>query len=258
MRKITVNLDLIQVACTARITPQLLEITFSSFSEGLLNQFKRKELFINIDPIGDGKHQAHEVLAVCNKYFDAVTVNSPPVGNFSLAAKWVWEQINSEFFLHLEDDWLLNKKISKTKLIHELFSAENVASVRLNRERSIKDKCLQKISLNPILIKTTYIKQALSLYNETLDPEKQLSIPPLSNHLKHWKHLAYGEKKGGNLEGGFVTDIGKYWRKAEGLNKIIDQNKSIWYQKESSYIDILKSFVFYKTIKLRQIINQMY
>lgn len=258
MKQITANLDLIQVACTARITPQLLEITFSSFSEGLLNQFNRKELFINIDPIGDGKHQVHDVLSVCYKYFDTVTVNTPPVGNFSLAAKWVWEQINSEFFLHLEDDWLLNKKISKTKLIYELFSNENVASVRLNRERSIKNKCLQKISLNPVLIKTAYIKQALKLYSENLDPEKQLSIPPLSNHLKHWKHLAYGEKRGRSLEGGFVTDVGKYWRKAQGLSKLIEQNKSTWDQKESSYIDILKSFVFYKTIKLRQIINQLY
>jgi hypothetical protein len=258
LKQIAPNLDLIQVTCTARIAPKLLEITFSSFSDGLLSQFKQKELFINIDPIGGSKNQIDDVLIICNKYFDSVTFNCPSVGNFSKAAKWAWEQVNAEFFLHLEDDWLLNKKISKTKLIHELFSTENVASVRLNKQRSIKDKCLQKISLNPILIKTTYIKQALSLYSENLDPEKQLSIPPLSNHLKHWKHLAYGEKKRGNLEGGFVTDIGKYWRKSQGLTKLIDQNKSTWHQKESSYIDILKSFVFYKTLKLRQIINQMY
>lgn len=258
MKQRTIDFDLIQVTCTARVTPKLLQITFSSFNDGLLNQFKRKELFINIDPIGGDKNQIDDVLRICHKYFDSVTFNCPSVGNFPIAAKWVWEQVNAEFFLHLEDDWLLNKKISKSKLINDLFSTENVASVRLNRERSIKNKCLQKISLNPILIKTTYIKDALSLYNESLDPEKQLSIPPLSNHLKHWKHLAYGDKKRRSLEGGFVTDIGKYWRKAQGLNKLIDQNRSVWHQKESSYVDIMKSFIFYKTIKLRQIINQLY
>ncbi len=258
LKKIIIDLDLIQVTCTACIRPKLLEITLSSFNEGFLNQFKRKELFINIDPIGDRKSNANEVLAVCYKYFDTVTFNTPSTGNFSRAAKWVWEQVNSEYFLHLEDDWLLNKTISKDKIVRVLFSSDNIGSVRLNRERSIENKKLKKISLNPTLIKTAYIKQALDLYNEALDPEKQLSIPPLSKYLENWSHLAYGDKKDEHLEGGFVTDIGKYWRKAEGLTKRIHENQSSWSTKKIAYIDILKSVLFYKTIKLRQIINRLH
>ncbi len=253
----SVNENLIQVTCTACIRPDILDITFSSFNEKLLYQFKRKELFINIDPLGESQDQMDQMFIICKQYFDSVTINSPSTPDFPKAAKWVWQQVTADYFLHLEDDWLLNKNISKEKVLNELFSNELIATIRLNRETSIKNRILNKVSLNPIFIKTEFIRQALDIFNDSLDPEKQLSIPPLKNHLINWSHLAYGNQNGKYIEGAFVTDIGKYWRKSQGLIKNTSLNKSTWEQKNISYANILKSFIFYKTLKLRRLINHI-
>ena len=248
--------DLIQVACTACIRPELLEITFSSFNQGLLTQFKRKELFINIDPISNQTSSIEDILAICDKYFDKVKFHQPPSGDFSKAVRWVWEQVNAEYFLHLEDDWMLNKKISKNGLIASLMSKDNIASVRLNRQTSIKNKVLDKVSLNPTLFKTSFIKESLKFYNDKLDPEKQFLCQPLKDLSDSYIHLAYGDMKNNYIEGAFVTDIGKYWRKSNGIAKIFENQKFFWGKSKYSALDSFKSWVFFKTLKLRKTINK--
>ncbi len=249
--------DLIQVTCTACIRPTLLEITFSSFNDGLLNQFKTKELFINIDPIGENKATVNDILKICNKYFDKVTFNTPITGDFSKAAKWAWEQVNSDYFLHLEDDWLLNKKISKDYLISTLMKDQSIASVRLNRQTSLKYKNQDKVSLNPTLFKTAFIKESLKMYDENIDPEKQFSMPPLKNLSDNYSHLVYGDKKGQYIEGAFVSDIGRYWRKSNGLDKAFEGQKFSWEICKSTISDQFKSYLFFKTLGLRRLINQL-
>ncbi len=252
------QLDSIQVTCTACIRPKLLEITFSSFHDGLLSQFKHKELFINIDPIGDSGYDTEDILRICHKYFDKVQFNNPETGDFSKAVKWAWEQVTADYFLHLEDDWMLNKKISVEYLISTLLSNPKIASVRLNRQTSIKSKKLDWVSLNPILFKTSFIKDALHLYNEDLDPEKQFSIPPLLNHANNFIHLAYGDKKNSPyIEGAYVTDIGRYWRKSHGFDKSLKSGKFSWEIKSTNMIDHLKSWFFFKTLCIRKAINQL-
>lgn len=206
--------------------------------------------------MGDNISQIDEVLGVCYKYFDVVKFNTPSHGDFSKATKWVWEQVSSDYFLHLEDDWLLNKVISKNYLVSTLIADENVASIRLNRQTSIKDKVLNRVSLNPILFKTAFIKEALIFYDEKIDPEKQFSINPLKTHTDKYIHLAYGDKKGNYIEGAFVTDIGKYWRKSNGFKKVFEGQKFTWQSEPSNLLISIKSWVFFKTIGLRKIINK--
>lgn len=250
-----INENLIQVTCTACIRPEILDVTFSSFNSGLLNQFEKKELFINIDPVGNPKNSIEDILLVCNKYFDHVVWNTPQTGDFSKATKWVWEQVTADYFLHLEDDWLLNKRISKIRLLSTLFAEDQIASVRLNRQTSIKNKVLDRVSLNPILFKTAFIKKALEHFNEEIDPEKQFSINPLKDYLGSYTHLAYGILKGKYIEGAYVTDIGRYWRNAKGFKKSFHGQKFTWKKENLVFVHQIKSWIFFKTLSLRKKIN---
>ena len=45
--------DVIDVVATTTLRPELLDITYRSFRNRLLNQFTRRRLIINVNPIGD-------------------------------------------------------------------------------------------------------------------------------------------------------------------------------------------------------------
>lgn len=204
----------IDVAITATIRPDVLELTLSSFYKKFLHQFQATRLIVNVDPLGEEGRAAEDVLAVCRRYSPEVVSRCPSQPSFGSAVEWCWDQVQSAVFLHLEDDWLLKKQIPWEQVCARLAASDDIAAVRFNLTRNPgsdppRSPCL---SLNPSVIRRAFIEQALPLFASGLDPEKQFrNCAPLA----HWKFLYHGAPG----ESASVIDIGKYWRRLHDFQK---------------------------------------
>lgn len=237
----------IDVVVTATLRPEILNLTLKSFNNKFLKQFKHKRLIINIDPIGDESKSVQDILNICEKYFDNITYNSPSTPSFPKAVKWCWEQVESEYFLHLEDDWLLKKQINKNILFETLKKNKNIMSIRFYLSRNSKMSTLgnqycfsNTFSLNPSLVKLSFVQKLLIRFDTALDPEKQFND---IKNSEYQKFLLYGTKN----DGYFTIDIGKKWRKLKKFNKpdiSLSKNKS--WAKENLKSFSLRNYLNYK------------
>lgn len=204
----------LDVVITATLRPAVLDLTLFSFFKHFLHQFKETRLIVNVDPLGRGQPQASEVINVCRRYSARVVSRCPTTPSFSSAVKWGWEQVESDVFLHLEDDWLLKKPIRLEQVLARLEASGDVASVRFNLTRNppTDPPLFPCLSLNPSVIRRAFIEQALPLFSCEKDPEKQFGNVP---QLARWKYAYYGEPG----ESAYVIDIGKKWRRLHEFQK---------------------------------------
>jgi len=239
------NLD---ITMTATIRPEVINLTLKSFFKRFLHQFDSTRLIINIDPIGDESHTVDDVILVCKRYFKTIIVNTPKTASFPKAVKWCWEQVESEYFLHLEDDWLLKKIINKD-LVLKLMCDDTIKSIRFFLSRNSKFNLIDEsycysnaFSLNPSIMRKDFIEDLLLRFDINLDPEKQFSDID-SNSNSKIKFILYGEKS----DGYFTIDIGTKWRKFlkfEKPNISLSKTKS-WNRKALSPRNV-KDFINYK------------
>jgi len=189
---------MIDVATTATLRPKLLEKTYASFTKKLLHPKERFRLIINIDPIGSPRYNFQDVLAVAEKYFDTVVVNVPAKPNLSKAVKWCFSMVESEYVFWLEDDWRMISKQDIGDMINILDSNGHLYSIGLNRleykdyfhEFTAEDRVeapeimmqrryahIERISLNPVLIRKSFAKAAGKLLRTDYKPESQIRTP---------------------------------------------------------------------------------
>lgn len=100
----------IDVTTTAMPRPELLDKTYSSFVRHTDIQFDR--LFLNVDSFPDMSaeerlEKSQACIDVAKKYFHEVISNITEVGCFPAAVKWCWQLADTDYILHLEDDWEL-------------------------------------------------------------------------------------------------------------------------------------------------------
>lgn len=208
---------LIDITTTATVRPKILNHTLSSFCNKMLTDKNRYRLIINIDPIGSDI-KSKEVLKVAQNYFDDVVVNFPTNPCFTQAVIWCWSQVQADYVFHLEDDWELLIPINIDMMIDILNKNESMASLRLNKFRTRKNKCAVKhgfspfpqLSLNPTLFKGKFIKSVFPLMVISKNPEKQLrpvDNSELSITLKKWSHAIYTKESYNRV----VKDTGRIW-----------------------------------------------
>ena len=145
------------VAMPAIYRPELLATALWSFDLGLFRYFSRKTLILNLDPLGASPgqiaDQKNQIMALANTYFDVVIVRFAEQPSFSRAVQWVWQRAieKESLFLHLEDDWVLNRTVPFDD-VTSLLQRPGIASVRLQRQRGLKSALSPVFSLNPIFL----------------------------------------------------------------------------------------------------------
>lgn len=232
MKKIKIDVVLI-----ATLRPEILEITLNSFYHKLLKNFDVR-LIVNVDPIGDKKYTQQDIINVCKKYFSNIVSHTPSEPSFSKAVLWCWQKINSDFFLHLEEDWCLKSKVDLNTLLLP-FQSNEVVSIRFNITRNVKFKVINSLvvtdafSLNPSFFRSRFIKEKIKNYDTNQDPEKQICRNIKSTLFRNPKFILYGKHN----EKALVIDIGKIWREHSSLDKwnSFGKGPSVWHRKKITF-----------------------
>ena len=141
----------IDVVVISTLRPKLLNLTLASFQKHFLNQFGYYRIILNVDPVGEENTSQEAILELVKKYNENVIACTPKTGNFSQAVRWAWSQVESPYFLHLEDDWFLKKKVLKDDIFEQFVSDEKLTGIRLNLSRNPSERPLYSdgLSLNP-------------------------------------------------------------------------------------------------------------
>ena len=219
------NNELIDITTTATLRPKILDYTLNSFCKNMLIDRDRYRLIINIDPIGD-KVLPKEVLRVAKKYFDNILYNYADTPGFTKAVIWCWSQVQADYVMNLEDDWELLIPINIDDMISILDSYPTMASLRLNKFKTRKNKCSIKrgyspfpqLSLNPTLFSGKFIKGVFPLMRISSNPEKQLrpvDNSELSIYLRKWIHGIYTKQSHQKI----VKDTGRIWMNSTPFKK---------------------------------------
>ena len=218
---------MIDITMTAVFRPEVLEKTLTSFRHNLFGSFEKYKLVVNIDPVTAGA-TSQDVLKVIYKFFkeDQVKYNIPKEAHFGKALVWCWNNIESDYVFHLEDDWELINKVDMNDLLN-IHKDPRIATARLiiikgkymdsyKKDGSLYYTLNNKLSLNPCLIKASYIKGIVPLMDENKNPELQIvhakTTSKLGQYSAKWNHVILNNKNNP-----LVKNIGKDWRKEIGL-----------------------------------------
>ena len=215
----------LDVTTTAIIRPEILRMTLHTFRKNLLHEFDAR-LIINVDAFGEtDRYTQMDMVEVAREYFDAVIYRTPESPSFAGAVQWCWSQVETEFFFHLEDDFILRRPVPAAELIN-LFNDREVCGVTLNRmtkRRMIRESKkigrllrdynsdyfhFPEISLNPSFFRTARMQFHAAKLTLKHDPEYQLTKFCRDDVvLMRMKNPP------------IVIDTGTLWRKRRGVNK---------------------------------------
>ena len=238
----------IDITMTAVLRPELIRETLD-----LINKYicykdpNRFRLILNIDPVGENIKPA-KIAKIAKSKFNNVIYNIADKPSFPKAVKWVWNQSTAPFVLHWEDDMDIVRKIDINNMIYILNKYKKLSSLRLFKRKTPQNKIMnifncqwtyntdgfylandwkKQFGLNPILIKQEFIKEAVSLMVDDIDPEKQFRysrkfMRPL---IKKWTYGIYS-KPGDSI----LIDIkkGQIWKNKMKLDKPKGKTFTIW------------------------------
>lgn len=230
----------IDITMTCTLRPSILERTLVSFRANLFRKRDDYRLIVNIDPIGECGIEPLDIAFVCKKYFDRIIYNMPDKPSFGGAVKWLWSQVETELFFHLEDDWVLNQDIdidhmmaihakypTLANLMLSKYDINN--SLRLNRIRATLDFSSEgffvtenrgsQVALSPTMMKKKFTDKIYPLLQQDANPEKAIRAtnPEIKDMLNDWQYGLYGDPG----QKACIEDIGREWMKGTKFTKPI-------------------------------------
>lgn len=208
---------------TAMRRPGILRDTYQSFAGNLQGvDMRASTLFINIDPLPDeGNLEATKEVAA--EFFGHVVINQPESPSFPAAVKWCWRQPTTEYFFHLEDDWVLEKPVHVLSMLEAFKDCPQLACVHLRAYNTCEDG---RICLAPGLWRASHAREIESRLVTDANPERQLRAQKPSN--------PHGGKHEGFIGRHFpdqqivLKDIGRMWMATMGLRRKGDRDFVRW------------------------------
>ena len=243
----TISNNQLQIGLVSTRRPDLLEITLSSFTRNLFNNFQITHCFANIDP-AFGDKDAHQLARECiNDYLPNVIIREPAEASFGGAVKWVWGQFKSGLALHLEDDWELLQNVEPNDVYDKLqpgYSAVTLCGnhhkwykrrpyvwvgAKQDRFPYIGHQKLPFLGTAPKFIDADFANTISHMLDPELDPEKQMlpSINPAFMELFRENKCSILDKSGYRPHG-VMRDLGRDWRSQRGIKKLVINGKSEW------------------------------
>ena len=219
----------LDITMTATLRPEIISKTLNSIKTHIVGKDVEPRLIVNIDPIGEQIRQK-DILKVIEKNFSNVIYNFPKEPSFAKAVRWVWQQSESDFIFHIEDDWIFSKKILVSNMINILNKYRELSSLRLCKYRIpncdvfkmfdskwrynndgfyVSDDWRRQFGLNPILIRRKFLDEVLPRMVDNVNPEKQFreSQEYMRDIIKKWKYAIYAQPGWSAV----AIDIGRRW-----------------------------------------------
>lgn len=187
----------------------ILQKTIDSIVRNLNGvDFAKSVIYINIDSCPN-EQASKECVSYLGKIFGRVIYNITEEPNFTKAIHWCWNcPKRSELFFHLEDDWILEKKIELKNLLN-YFSDPNVYAVNLRAYHFTHPR--------PCLAQSIWRKSFCKDFLETLDfqrnPESQLRSF-VKNKCNNY-NIHFPE----DINDVIIKDIGRKWLSQKGLKR---------------------------------------
>jgi len=192
----------LDVCVTAIRRPEVLELTLRSFSKRL-KAAPPFRIILNIDPLGDGS--ADDVIECASRFATHIEVRVAAKACFPSAVNWAWENVRSDIFLHLEDDWILKKNVDYRAWESALRASRASQSVLLMKKPRTDPGSL-RYSFRPHLAKKSVLDEIGTIPN-LVNPEVYAG-----SQLSFVQTIDYGQEF-------CVEDIGRKWSKFRGLEK---------------------------------------
>jgi len=226
----------LDVTVTATVRADILRMTLRSFHKNFLRNFTAR-IIINVDPVGDTQsHAPNDMVNICRELFDEVVYRTPDTPSFAAAVQWCWQQVETDVFFHLEDDWILRRPVDPADMLRA-FDDPKVTGITLNKwnkkrlcrwiekELQLKPELhddrgtsylrMPIPALNPGMLRRDYAHQCSRRMSVDKDPEGQLG--------ELWQQIA-GPSEAPVFLWRFsneviLIDIGNRWRKARFIHK---------------------------------------
>lgn len=231
--------EFIDITMTSVIRPSILSNTLQTIKKFLCkNEMDRFRLIINVDPVGEDIDPLN-VVKVAEKNFNNVIYNIAETPSFPRAVKWVWSQSTAPYIFHWEDDVDILHDIDIDNMIYILNTYDDLSSLRLYKAATPNQKSFHTFScrwdynkegffvardwrrqfgLNPILIKSEFVKEAVKRMVDDINPEKQFreSQKYMRPLIKRWKYGLYTKPGSPRMIDGRK---GQKWKNDIGLDK---------------------------------------
>ena len=229
----------IDITMTAVLRPAILSETLVNIKKHVCKgEEDRYRLIINVDPIGEDVDPM-KVIKTANKNFKNVLYNIAEKPSFPHAVKWVWSQVEASYVFHWEDDVNILHDIDVDDMISILNKYKDLSSLRLYKAVTpnkqsfptfattwkyypegfyIANDWKKQFGLNPILIKSAFVNEAVTRMVDHTNPEKQFrySQKYMRPLIRKWKYGLYTKP-------GFPRMIdgrkGQKWKNQMGVDK---------------------------------------
>lgn len=238
------------ITCTATLRPELLKITLDSHINRLFSDsIKEANFIINIDQVGINDFSKKnidlklvEIIDLISSYgFSSINVNVSQEPNFASAFWWCMNNIKSDYFFHLEEDWELLIDIDFKKMFDIITSNKYIAHLRLSAfnselyslknwnkylywngvyyEVNQEDKSTIGWCGHPSLNRSIFIKECMNYINLELNPEKELKgrryNHPINSVFNKYNFGCYHPRNQTKA----INDIGRKWMVENGWKK---------------------------------------
>lgn len=202
---------------TAMPRPELLELTYASFSTNLpWLDFKQMKLFLHLDRyptrLDDSEDaKAEQVIEIAQKYFGEVVVKRGEYPNFSNAVKWIFTNADKDYIFNLEDDWELLVPLSN-KFV-QYFEDEKVLQVGLRGSQNPQ----RRFVLSPSIMRSKFAKSATAPLTPKKNPE--LTIRGWNPHHVNDSFIYWPDEKDYVI----LKDLGRSWMKTTAFGRGTDE-----------------------------------
>ncbi len=203
---------------TACVRPELLSRTYQSLNKSIVDFDTRKsgKLYINIDPVPvEDPELIKKELKVANRYFSEVCYNvGERGGSFPKAAKWVFAQPETDYFFHVEDDWIFDGVIPIQEYIRKMEEDK--------REDILQCVTYQngggnRVHFPPSIFKTVTLSKLLNKHPIPKNKNPEEHIIKLKKELG----LNYNVTSHRGVD---REDLGREWADKRGIKRNFDGN----------------------------------
>jgi hypothetical protein len=213
--------------------------TLQTFYENTSLSLDIGSVYANVDLFGGSRREQKECASILSSFYPKAFIRLPKKASFGDAVKFLWSKPESEFFIHLEDDWVTLREFDvRTAPLGEDSRVRQFQFVKPTIDQGIWSKFRWRpltmrplylpnyrrpsFTTSPSIIESGFAKEVSRLMQGELNPEKQF-FNGLNRELESFSLRFRSQTLVRWFEDPIIQDIGRTWKEENGVvTSIID------------------------------------